>query len=315
MGRILSNRQVVAAKIEVTEGTAETLAAADANVQILEPAKWEPNISMFERKLLDVSYSNFKQIPGTRLATISFKVENKGSGTAGTAPALGKLFKACGLGETVVASTSVTYAPVSALASVPTLTVAIYQDGVRKQIRGARGNVKYSAKNGEPGMFEFTFLGVYDAVTDQTLLTPSGVETTVPVALLSALFSVASFSAFISQISFDMGNTLAPRPDINQASGYISTLLTGRKPTGGFDPELELVATHDWYGRWLAGTTGALTWKHAGSAGNICTFSVPVCQYTKVSDGDREGVALAPVEFLAVRNSTGGNDEISIAYT
>ncbi len=315
MGRILSNRQIVAAKIEAVEGTVETLVGADANAQILEPAKWEPNISMFERKLMDLSLSSFKQIPGTRLATISFKVENKGSGTAGTAPALGKLFKACGLGETVVAATSVTYAPVSALASIPTLTIAIYQDGVRKQLRGARGNVKYSAKNGEPGLFDFSFIGVYDAVSDQALLTPSGVETTVPVALLSALFSVASFSAFISSISFDMGNQLTPRPDINQASGYISTLLTSRMPKGSFDPELELVATHDWYGRWLAGTTGALTWKHPGAAGNICTFSVPVCQYIKIGDGDRDGVALATVDFLMARNATAGNDEISIAYT
>ena len=315
MGRILSNRQIVAAKIEAAEGTPETLAGADANVQILEPAKWEPNIGMFARQLMDVSYSNFAMIPGTRLGTITFTVENKGSGAAGTAPALGKCFKACGLGETVVGGVSVTYAPVSALASVPSLTVAIYQDGVRKQIKGARGNVKYSAINGEPGKFEFTFVGVYDAVTDQSLLTPSGVETTVPVALLSATFSVASFSAFISQISFDMGNKLEPRPDINQASGYISTLLTGREPKGAFDPELELVATHDWYGRWLAGTTGSLTWRHPGSAGNISVFTVPKCQYTKISDGDRNGIALAPVEYLMVRNSTGGNDELSIAYT
>jgi hypothetical protein len=315
MGRILSNRQIIAAKVEVAEGTAETLAAADANAQILEPAKFEPNISMFERTLLDISYSNFKQIPGTRLATISFKCENKGSGTAGTAPAIGKLLKACGFLETVVAVTSVTYTPLSALATIPSLTVAVYVDGVRKQIRGARGNVKYSAKSGEPGMFEFTFLGIYDAVTTQTLLTPSGVETTVPVSLLTALFSVAGFSAFVSSITFDMGVKLAPRADINKAEGYISTLITARSPKGTFDPELEVIATHDWYGRWLAGTTGALTWKHPGAAGNICIFNVPVCQYIKVSDGDRDGIALSPIDYLMVRNAAAGDDELTIAYT
>lgn len=315
MGRILSNRQVVAAKVEVTEGTLETLAAADANAQILEPAKWEPNIAMFERKLLDVSYSNFKQIPGTRLAQISFKCENKGSGTAGTAPAIGKLLRACGFGETVVAVTSVTYAPVSALASVPTLTVAIYQDGVKKTLKGARGNVKYDAVDGQPSMFEFTFIGIYEAVTDVALLTPSGVETTVPIATLTAQFSVQSFAAFVSKISFDMGNTLTPRSDINTASGYISTLLTARTPKGTFDPELELVATHDWYGRMLAGTTGVLTWRHTGTAGNICIFNIPVCQYVKVNDGDRDGISIAPIEFLMVRSAAAGNDELTIAYT
>lgn len=315
MGRILSNRQILGAKIEAVEGTAESLAGADCNIQLLEPPKFEPMISMFERKLIDASYSAFKQIPGTRLAKISIKVEAKGSGTAGTAPALGKLNKACGLGETVVAVTSVTYAPVSALASVPTLTMAVYVDGVKQQIRGARGNRKYSAKNGEPGVYEYEFTGVYDGVTDAALPTPSGVETTVPVALLSALFSVGAFSAFISQLQFDLGNSLEPRSDINQASGYISTLLTNRNVKGSFDPELELVATHDWYGRWLGGTTGVLTWKHPGAAGNILIVSAPVCQYIKLSNQDRNGIATLGLDFLLARSAAGGNDEVSEAWT
>lgn len=314
MGRILSNRAVVAAKAETTEGTAISLAGADANFQVMEP-RFEADIPMFKREILDGSLSPFKMIAGTRLAKLSFKVENKGSGTAGTAPAIGKLLKACGFGETVVASTSVTYAPISTLASIDSLSMALYKDGLRKAIRGARGNVKYSAKNGEPGMFEFEFIGVYDAVTDVAMLTPSGVETTVPVPLLSALFSVASFSAFVSQISFDMANTIEPRPDINKAEGYISALLTKREPKGSFDPEDELVATHDFYGRWLAGTTGALTWKHPGSAGNICTFTVPVCQYTKIAENDRNGIATLGTDFLMARSASTGNDEVSIAYT
>ncbi|MBS0150452.1 MAG: hypothetical protein JSR31_05880 [Nitrospira sp.] len=314
MGRILSNRQVIAAKVETTEGAAISLAGADANNLIMEP-KFDPDVPMYERTFLDNSLSPQKAIATTRMARLSFKVECKGSGAAGTAPALGKLLKACGFGETIVASTSVTYAPISALASIPTLSLAIYKDGLRKAIKGARGNVKYSAKAGEPGMFEFEFVGVYDGTTDVAILTPSGVETTVPVSLLSATFSIASFAAFVSQITFDMGNTLTPRGDINQSSGYISTLLTKRNPKGSFDPEDELVATHDFYGRWLAGTTGALTWKHPGSAGNITTFTVPACQYMKMGEGDRNGIAILNADFLMARNSIGGDDELSIAFT
>lgn len=312
MGRILSNRQVIAAKVETTEGTAIALAGADANNLIMDP-RFEADVPMYTRDFLDNSLSPFKQIATTRLARLSFKVECKGSGTAGTAPALGKLLRACGYGESIVASTSVTYAPISALASIPTLSIAIYKDGLRKALKGARGNVKYVAKAGEPGMFEFEFVGVYDGTTDVAILTPSGVDTTVPASLLSATFSVAGFSAFVSQISFDMANVLTPRGDINQASGYISTLLTKREPKGSFDPEDELVATHDFYGRWLAGTTGSLTWKHPGSAGNIVTFTVPACQYTKLGESDRSGIAILSTDFLMTR--TTGDDEISIAFT
>jgi hypothetical protein len=314
MGRILSNRQVIAAKVEVTEGTGIALAGADANNLIMEP-KFEADVPMYERTFLDNSLSPQKAIATTRLGKLSFKVECKGSGTAGTAPALGKLLRACGFNEAVVASTSVTYTPTSALSNIPTLSIAIYKDGLRKALKGCRGNVKYSAKAGEPGMFEFEFTGVYDGTTDVAIITPSGVETTVPVSLLSATFSIASFSAFVSQIDFDMGNQLAPRGDINQASGYISTLLTKRNPKGSFDPEDELVATHDFYGRWLAGTTGALTWKHQGSAGNITTFTVPACQYMKLGENDRDGIAVLNADFLMARNSIGGDDELTIAFT
>lgn len=315
MGRILTNRQVLGAKIEAAEGVAESLAGADANVQLLEPATFEPDIPMFKRSLLSTSLSPFRMIAGTRLAKIACKVEAKGSGTAGTAPALGKLNKACGLGETVVGGVSVTYAPVSALASIPTLTMAVFVDGVRHQIRGARGNRKYTGKQGEPGMYEYEFIGIYDAVTDAALPTPSGVEATVPVALLTAVFSIAAFSAFVSQVTFDLGNTLEPRPDINRAEGYISTLLTAREVKGSFDPEMELVATHDFYGRWIAGTTGVLTWRHPGAAGNILIVSAPVCQYTKIAPANRNGIATLGADFRLARNVAAGDDEVSEAWT
>lgn len=314
MGRILSNRQTIAAKIETTEGTAIALAGADANNLIMEP-RYKVESPMQDREFLDLSLSPHKSVSTTRSARLTFKTELKGSGAAGTAPAVGKLLKACGFGETVVASTSVTYAPISALANIPTLTLATYRDGLKKTLKGARGNVKYSAQSGKFGELEFEFLGVYQEVIDATILTPSGVETTIPPVLLSANFSIASFAAFVSQIAFDMANTLELRGDINSASGFISTLLTKRYPKGSFDPEDELVATHDFYGRWLANTTGALTWKHGATAGNICTLTAPTVQYTDISESDRNGIATLGIDFLMARNNEAGDDELSIAFT
>lgn len=314
MGRILSNRVVLAGKAEATEGTAETLAGADANNLIMEP-KFDADIPMYVRKFLNNSLSPHGQIATTQGSAIAFKLEVKGSGTAGTAPACGKYLKSCGMKETVVASTSVTYTPESALANIPTMTIATYRDGLKKIMKGSRGNLKYTSKGGEPGMFELEFVGVDVDVTDVALLTPSGVEATVPPPLLSAAFSIASFQAFISQIQFDLATVLQRRGDINQASGWISTLLTDRDPKGSFDPEDELVATHDFYGRWKNGTTGLLTWKHGSTAGNIVTFSIPKAQYTKIAEGERNGIAILNSDFAMQRNSTGGDDELSISFT
>lgn len=314
MGRILSNRVVLAGKAETTEGTAIALTGEDANNLIMDP-KFDADIPMFKRKFLNNSLSPQGQIATTRGSAIAFKLEVKGSGAAGTAPACGKYLKACGMKETVVAATSVTYTPESALANIPTMTIATYRDGLSKLMKGARGNLKYSAKAGEPGLFELEFVGVDVDVTDVAMPTPSGVESTIPFPLLSANFSIAAFQAFISQLQFDLGNTLERRGDINQSSGFISTLLTDREPKGSFDPEDELVATHDFYGRWKNNTTGILTWKHGTVAGNIITFNVPKAQYTKIAESDRNGIATLNSDFLMQRNSTAGDDELSIVFT
>lgn len=314
MGRILSRRVVLAGKAETTEGTAVALAGADANNLIMDP-KFNADIQMFRRKFLNNSLSPQGQIATTRGAAISFMLEVKGSGTPGTAPTSGKYLKACGFGETVSAGVSVTYAPISALASIPTMTMAIYRDGLSKLMKGARGNLKYSGKSDEIGLFEFEFIGVDVDVTDVAIPTPSGVESTVPFPLLSAAFSVAGFSAIISQLTFDMANVLERRGDINQPSGFISTLLTDREPKGSFDPEDELVATHDFYGRWKGNTTGLVTWKHGNQAGNIVTFTVPKAQYIKIAESDRNGIATLSTDFLMQRNTTAGDDEVSIVFT
>lgn len=309
---MLTKRAVIAAKLEGTEGTAETLAAADADVLVFEPS-FSPTITMNERTETHDSLSPFAHVAGSRMATIAFSVNLRGSGAAGTAPKIGKLLKACRLGETIVASTSVTYAPISV--SIPSLTMALYRDGVKKQIRGARGNVTYSGKAGEPGILNFSFQGVYDGVSDVSLLTGTGIETTNLPVLLSAAFTIASFAAKISSISIDMGNKLAMRADINKAEGYFSCMITGGSPKGNFDPEEELVSAHDWYGKFKAGTSGALTFQHNGGAGNICTISAPVVQYTGVAESSRDDIAALGVDFALARSAAAGNDEISVAFT
>src|SRR3989304_4563589 len=109
---VLTRRGVIAAKIEATEGTAETLVGSDANFLVIDP-KFTANIALNKRLNIAESLSQFAAVPGAQMAEITFGVELKGAGGAGATPALGKLLKACGFSETVVASTSVTYDPIS----------------------------------------------------------------------------------------------------------------------------------------------------------------------------------------------------------
>lgn len=314
MGKILSRLAVLASKIETTEGVAEALANVDANILAGEP-KFTPDIPMFERDLVDGSLSRHAALAGTRGGEISFKVLAKGSGTAGTPPSWGKLLKACGFGETIVASTSVTYAPKSLHADIKTLTIGLYRQGLKKLLRGCRGSVKLSLRNGQPMALDFRFRGVYGGVTDVAMLTATGVDQTREPVFLNASFDVGGFAALIETLELDWGRELALQSDVNKQEGWASCLIVDANPVGTMDPEEELVATHDWHGRWINGTLGSLGFELNGGAGNIITVNAPACQYMRVQEGNRNKLATLGLDFALRRSSEAGDDELTIVCT
>ena len=74
--------------------------------------------------------------------------------------------KACGLSETVVADTSVTYAPVSA--SFDSVTIRFY-DGTRHVLTGCRGSVTFNFVAGQFPVASFNFIGIYNNPSDTAL--------------------------------------------------------------------------------------------------------------------------------------------------
>lgn len=307
---MIKARTQLAAKIEAIEGTAEAIAGADA-LLVMNPS-FRPNTEVTNRDNVSVSLSRFPGVPGKRSATIEFDVELKGSGTAGTAPALGKLLNACGFGETVVALTSVTYLPASA--SISSMTLAMFMDGVKKQIWGARGDVSLRLEAGKPAMFHFVFTGADFSVTDVALLT-TGVayEATIPQSFQTASLLIDSYAAMIGSMDIKMGNEVTLRDDANAISGFKSAVITKRRPAMSIDPEFVLVATYDFYGKLRSGNLGALTLALTGSAGNICTITAPKVQYVGINPSDKSGINSLGIDCWLNRNA--GDDELSIAFT
>lgn len=307
---LLEQRTQIAAKIETTEGSAETLSASD--VFLAANVKFTPNVAINDRNNMTTSLSKWAGIPGLTSARLEFDVELKGSGTAGTAPALGKLLKACGFGETVQSGTSVTYKPAST--SIASITLAAYQDGVIKKIWGARGNVSLKLEAGGIGWLHFDFVGANFSVTDGSMFT-TGVtyEATKPVAFLSANFSIDSYQALIGSLEINMNNEVSLRKDVNSESGYKSAVIVGRRPVMTIDPEQVTVATYDFYTKLRSGSEGSLTLTLSGGAGNTCTITAPKVQYTGISDDVRDGMRVFGITCQLNRSS--GDDEIQIVFT
>jgi len=306
---IIDARSQLAAKAEGTEGTAESLAAA--NAILARNIKFDPDINVEELDLQSSSLSPFAGVPGGRQARMTFECELKGSGTAGTAPQIGVLIKACGYAETIVGGTSVTYAPASS--AIDSLTIAKYADGKRYLMAGARGNFEIKLPAGKPGIIAFDFLGTAIADSDATLLSGITYDATRAQAFQNASFTIDSYAAIVEAIAIKSGNTLKLRESVNSAQGFLSAVITKRLAEMSLNPEDVLIATQDFWDTWENGTLVAFTAQLGATAGNILTITAPKVQYGKVGQADREGVGNYDIDAKLRRNS--GDDELSLAFT
>lgn len=306
---MLEMREQLAAAVEGAEGVAETLAGSDCILHA--DGKFTPTVEMGDRPLRSSSISPFSPVPGLRSATIGFRCELKGSGTPGEAPQFGPLLKACGFQETTVVSTSVTYTPASS--SIPSMTLALYMDGVASKIWGARGTVKLLLEAGKPGWLEFLFTGADFAVSDASLLTGMSYDDTVAPAWLSANLSMDSYQAMVSKLDIDVANDVQLRPDANSSSGHKSAVIVSRLPVLTIDPEKILVASYDFYTKMRAGNQGALTTVVGSEAGNICTITAPKIQYSAIDDTARNKIRSLGIDCRLNRDT--GDDELSLSFT
>ena len=159
----LTRKRLIQVKKESTYGTDSTPIGTDALlVRNLEITPIEADV--VSRDLIRNYLGNSPQLLAQTRVSITFQVELAGSGTAGTAPRYGAILQACGLSETIVASTSVTYAPVSSAFS--SATIYFNNDGIRHILTGCRGTFTLNAEVGQIPTIDFTMIGVYNAPTD-----------------------------------------------------------------------------------------------------------------------------------------------------
>jgi hypothetical protein len=285
---------VIAVKTETTQGSAVSPAATD--FLLAEDVKLKPVIEWSKRDPGRSYLGPIASLAGSRHYEITFKTELKGSGTAGTIYApLDALIQACGFTSTATPVVSVVYAPTNSAASAnyygpgKSCTIEVYMDGVKHIMAGCVGNAKFPMEAGKICMVEFTMKGVYAAPTD----TAAGTQTylsALPPIVQSATFTMQTLAAYISKLEIDTGNEVAMRSDVNSAAGIKGFMITKKLPVGSVDPEMESVATHDFFAKLLAGTEGTVGITVGSATGNIITFSATKTQYTGLDYGDRNGL-------------------------
>ena len=311
----LTRKKFLIAKIESTYGTdASPVGGSDAvQVTNLEVTPIESD------NVQAATYQGFlgNATRGTLVAnkrvSVTFDVELSGSGTAGTAPAFGPLLKSCGLSETIVSSTSVTYAPVSS--SFSSATIYCFYDGTRHKITGARGTVSFNLTAGQFAVASFQFIGIYNAPDGNAL---SGAFT---VANQAAAIEVndtnvttATFHGVTSSRieSFDMAlnNELLYK----ETASNKEVLITNRAPGGTAVIEAPAVGTTDFFAKAVASATGSTSLVLGATPGNIVTVNAAQTDITGCSYADTNGVIALSMPYLALP-TTAGNNEASLVFT
>jgi len=307
----LSRKRLILAKAESVYGTDPTPDGTDA-VLVRNLDITPISADVVSRDLIRPYMGNSDQLIANSRVEISFEVELAGSGTAGTAPRYGAVLKACGLSETTVAATSVTYAPVSA--SFSSVTIYFNADGLLHKLTGCRGTFTMSCQVGQIPVLQFQMTGVYNAPTDTAAPSVTYSNQAAPLVFRdgnTSAFQLLSYAGCLMSVDFNMANEVAYRELIGCTK---EVLITDRKPAGTATIEAPTIAAKDFFAASLATTTGNLTFLHGTTAGNRVTFTASQVDVANPTYSDTDGVLMLSVPYVALP-TTAGNDELSLAFT
>ena len=310
---------VVLAKVEATAGVDATpTGAADAILTAGDVTLQPVDAQAVPRTIRTGYFGSPGSFMGSAWMRLAFGVEMAGSGTAGTAPAWGKLLQGCAFAETVTAGQRVDYTPVSS--GLKTLSIYAYADGLQHKLIGAMGNLTGSTiVNGVP-VLQFEFWAPYlapTAVANPSLtLTawklPELVnDTNTADLVLGGTYSAGAISGGTAYpsggIEFNTGNVLSRIELI----GAKKNEITDRNVTGSIRT-LDLTAAQEitLQGKVVAGTQESIGIVHGSAAGKKVILFFPQANYRSFSYADVDGVLTASLDFDAPPAS--GNDDMRI---
>lgn len=312
---LLSRKRVILAKTETAYGT-DSVPTGAANAILVRNLEVTPlEAEVVSRDLVRPYLGASDQILAATQVQVSFEVELQGSGTAGTAPAYGPLLRACGLAETTVATTSVTYRPVSGAFESVSIYVQLQQDVAGNsplhRITGARGNVEFTLNAKSLPVMRFTFTGVFNAVTDAANVTATYTSFRTPLAVNrvnTPTFSFMGFAGIMSEFGLNLNNEVTYRNLV----GSESVLITNRAAGGTAVFEAPTITAKNFFADAIGTTLGNLSLIHGSTAGSIIEFaSTGTVDITNPSFTEMDGIVMMSVPYVLVP-TTAGNDEFSL---
>lgn len=321
----MASRQVrntaILAKLETTYAT-DPVPTGGANAMLVSNQQITPlENNLVNRDLVRPFLGGSEQLVGTRFKRVQFDVEAVGSGTAGTAPAWGPLLRACGMAETLTATTRVDYLPITS--SMESVTIYYYDDGVLHKLLGARGTFTLNLKEGEIPKFSFNFMGIdggdtaaaNPSVTLTNFLTPEVVvDANSGDVTIGATHSSSGAPALTGGTSYpslgieniDIGHAVNFQPLL----GGETVEITDRQAVAKLMLDLTAAQEVSFAATVKAASTQSVGLQHGTVAGRKLLVFMPAVQLSNWGKGELNGKRLVTYDMRI--NPSAGNDELRI---
>lgn len=282
-------KKALLAKIESTYGTDPTPTGA-ANAIEAEDIRISPMMgSDLDRGLERPWMGNTGTIPNDVHTQISFAVQMTPASGAGVVPGWGVLLRGCSMAETVTASTSVIYNPITT--SPESVTLYLNIDGTLHKLLGARGTVDWEIAASNVPRLRFTFTGLWSTPVAQALPTPdySGYQLARTAAKANTpIFTIGGVALIPRSFTLRRGNTVTPRFDITAED----VLITDQKPQCEAVVRAVPLATYNPYAKAMAMAPEVIQLRHGTTVGQRITLDIPRAQPQRMDNlGDGDGLA------------------------
>lgn len=305
------NQKLLMAKIETVYGTDAAPAGATDSILATQVKLMPMEGQDVARELERPFHAADPTLPADLHTKISFRVELAPSGTAGTAPGWAALMRGCGCAQTLLASTSVTFSPIST--GYQSLTIHLFVDGIRWAIIGARGTFKLVVEASGIPYLEFTFTGRFAPATDVVL--PVGILTAFKDPLIvsaanTPTFTIDAVPMVMKSMTFDAGCQVEPRFWV----GTNDIIISGRAESLETMVEVRSMAIFNPYARAAAAARVPIVLTHGTVAGARATLNVPTGQIQRPGEiGQTQNIAENTLRF--VPQPTAANDQWSLVLT
>ncbi len=259
------------------------------------------------------SISKIRQGLGARSSTIEFTTElyNGASGL----PYWTNLLLACGMQENAG-----TFSPLTA--ANQTMTFRRYMSGRTKIASGCMGTWTLTGRRGQAAMFRWRFVGCQQPPDSTTLAAPT-YDTGIAPRVGAATFTIGGVSTYIvPDFEIEWGTSLKLRESIsdldtnNEPIGYRGACIPDRETIIRFRAESLALTNKDWYKALRDSTTAAMSIVIGSEANNTFTITAPKLQLvTDPNEEDDEGLMRDTLEFVTLRDSDAGDDDLTIAFS